>query len=158
MPELRIATPDDAALIAAQRRAMFADNDLATPERLDGLAAANEPWLRERLADGRYVGLLLEDGDVCVAGAGIFYADFPPHWLDPLPLRPYLLNFYTTPAARGKGYAKVLLQAAVDHCRAQGCRVVVLHASKFGRPVYEKFGFSGTNEMMLRLVEDAEVL
>ncbi len=158
MPTLRFATADDAERIAAQRRAMFADNEVATPERLDLLAAANVPWLRERLENGRYVGLLLEKDGVCVAGAGIFFADFPPHWLDPEPLRPYLLNFYTAPEARGKGYAKVLLQAAVTHCRQRGCSVVTLHASKFGRPIYEKFGFTGTNEMMLRLVEDAAVL
>ncbi len=155
MPKLRIATPEDAERIAAQRRAMFADNDVATPERIDALAAANVPWLRERLADGRYVGLLLEEDGVCVAGAGIFFADFPPHWLDPEPLRPYLLNFYTAPTARGKGYAKVLLQTAVNHCRERGCSVVTLHASKFGRPIYEKFGFEATNEMMLRLVDSA---
>jgi len=28
---------------------------------------------------------------------------------------------------------------------------VSLHASKFGRPIYEKNGFEGTNEMILRL-------
>ena len=158
MAEMRLATVADAELIAAQRRAMFADNDLATAERLDTLEAANVPWLRERLGDGRYVGLLLEEDGVCVAGAGIFYADFPPHWLDTEAVRPYLLNFYTAGAARGKGYAKQLLGAAVEHCRARGCRVVVLHASKFGRPIYEKFGFAGTNEMMLRLGEDDGVV
>jgi hypothetical protein len=29
--------------------------------------------------------------------------------------------------------------------------VVTLHASKFGRPVYERFGFNQHNEMVLRL-------
>jgi hypothetical protein len=27
--------------------------------------------------------------------------EFPPHWMDPEPLRAYLLNFYTIPEARG---------------------------------------------------------
>ena len=151
MPTLRLATTEDVPLITAQRRQMFDDNDAATPERLDELSEANDPWLRERIADGRYIGLLLEEDERCVAGAGIFYADFPPHFYDPKPIRPYLLNFYTAPQARGKGYAKVLLQAAIDHCRASGANAITLHASKFGKPIYEKFGFESTNEMRLLL-------
>ncbi len=155
MPDLRFATPHDAALITLHRHRMFADNDFATTERLHALDAAFEPWLRARLRDGRYVGFLLNEDGTCVAGAGIFYAEFPPHYLDLEPVRPYLLNFYTAPAARGKGYAGLLLQACVDHCRAQGCKVATLHASRFGRPVYERFGFAQSNELMLRLVEES---
>lgn len=151
MPLLRIATAADAALIAAQRHQMFADNDLAGEERLRAMDGRFEPWVRERLADGRYVGLLLEEGDVCVAAAGVFFADFPPHYLDVEPVRPYLLNFYTAPEARGRGYAKLLVAAAVEQCRRRGAEVITLHASKFGKPVYETFGFTQTNEMMLRL-------
>lgn len=151
MPQIRIATADDAARITAQRHSMFTDNDIASEATLDAMDRNFELWVRERLADGRYVGLLLEQDGQCLAAAGIFYADFPPHFLDPEPLRPYLLNFYTSPEARGQGYAKLLLQAAVDHCRARGAKAVSLHASKFGKPIYERFGFTQNNEMLLRL-------
>ena len=133
---------------------MFADNGFATAERLGEMEDVFAGWVRARIADGRYVGLLLEEGGSCVAAAGIFFAEFPPHYLDLEPVRPYLLNFYTAPEWRGKGLAKVLVKACVEHCRERGCKVVTLHASKFGRPVYEGFGFQQSNELMLRLVED----
>jgi ribosomal protein S18 acetylase RimI-like enzyme len=136
---------------------MFNDNHLATEARYAEMDLAFEPWVRERLADGRYVGLFLEDDSAAnthpptvLAACGIFYMDFPPHYLDPKPVRAYLLNFYTAPEARGRGLAKQLLQLAVDDCRARDVAVITLHASPFGRPIYEQFGFTQNNELILK--------
>jgi len=60
MPQIRIATADDAARITAQRHSMFTDNAIASEATLDAMDRNFELWVRERLADGRYVGLLLE--------------------------------------------------------------------------------------------------
>jgi GNAT superfamily N-acetyltransferase len=150
MLTLRRATPDDAPLITRQRHQMFADNDLATEARYAEMNLAFEPWVRERLSDGRYIGLFLEENETLLAACGIFFQDFPPHYLDPAPLRAYLLNFYTAPQARGRGLATQLLQHAVDECHARNIGVITLHASKFGKPIYEKFGFLRNNEMILK--------
>jgi GNAT superfamily N-acetyltransferase len=150
MPTLRRATPNDAPLITAQRHHMFADNDVASEASYNEMNLAFEPWVRERLADGRYIGLFLEEDTTILAACGIFFADFPPHFLDPNPIRAYLLNFYTAPEARGRGLATQLLQHAVNECHKANVRVITLHASKFGRPIYEKFGFTQNNEMILR--------
>jgi GNAT superfamily N-acetyltransferase len=150
MPNLRRATPADAALITEQRHLMFADNDLATEARYAEMDRNFLPWVTERLADGRYVGLFIEEASVVLGAAGIFFMDFPPHYLDPEPVRAYLLNFYTAPQARGRGFAKQLLAAAVAECHARGVKVITLHASKFGRPIYEKFGFVQHNELVLK--------
>jgi ribosomal protein S18 acetylase RimI-like enzyme len=163
MPTLRRATPDDAPLITAQRHQMFADNELATEAAYAEMDLTFEPWVRERLADGRYVGLFFEEAagaedpaatpnaaPTLLAACGIFFGDFPPHFLDPNPIRAYLLNFYTAPEARGRGLATQLLQHAVDECHQRNVRVITLHASKFGKPIYEKFGFTQNNEMILK--------
>ena len=157
MPTVRRATPDDALLITTHRHSMFTDNQFAAEDVLEAMDRNFEPWVRERLADGRYVGLLMEEDGAVLASAGIFFADFPPHFLDVTPGRPYLTNFYTAPQARGHGFAKTMLAACVDLCRGQGHAVVVLHASPFGRPIYEAFGFTPTNEMLLTLREPAAV-
>jgi GNAT superfamily N-acetyltransferase len=150
MPTLRRATVADAELITRQRHQMFADNDLATEAAYAAMDANFLPWITERLADGRYVGLFVEEDGEVLSAAGIFYMDFPPHFLDPAPVRAYLLNFYTAPEARGRGYAKQLLKACVDECHSRNVRVITLHASKFGKPIYEKFGFLHHNEYALR--------
>lgn len=151
MPSIRRAMPDDAALLAAHRHSMLSDIDFAAEARLSTMDAVFEPWVRDHLADGSYVGLLLEDDmGQTPASAGIFFYDFTPHWMDFEPLRAYLLNVYTAPEARGRGYANLLLTAAVEECRARNVAVVTLYPSKFGRSIYEKFGFKDSSEMMLR--------
>ncbi|HEY4357641.1 MAG TPA: GNAT family N-acetyltransferase [Acidobacteriaceae bacterium] len=150
MPTIRRAAEDDVDLIAQQRHRMFADNKFATEERLETMDATFAPWVRAHLAAGTYVGLLLEEDGEVLAGAGIYFMDWPPHYLDIEPVRAYLLNFYTAPQARGRGYANLLLKAAVEEAQSRGIAVTTLHASPFGRPIYEKFGFKESNEMMLR--------
>lgn len=147
--DLRLATEADAALIAGQRRAMFADAVLPVPATLDEMQKRFEPWVRERLADGSYRGWIAHRGDVPVGGAGLWVMDFPPHFLDVQPARGYLLNFYVSPDHRGMGLARRLLAACLDEGRRLGLRVITLHASKFGRPLYEQAGFRGNNEMIL---------
>ncbi len=133
MEAIRYGTADDVALITGQRRRMFADNSFGSDQALGEADAAFEPWVRERLSDGRYVGLLLEDGGEVVAGAGIFFADFPPHWMHSQAARAYVLNVYTSPGARvckapdGSGAGGVQAARGVDGgaaCFAAGAGAV----------------------------------
>ena len=80
--------------------------------------------------------------------------EFPPHWMHDEAVRAYLLNFYVGPAFRGHGLAYALLKTVVGETRRRGIKVVSLHASKFGKPLYERNGFELSNEMILR--NDAE--
>ena len=152
----RLATVVDAELIARHRRSMFVDAGQSEDAKLQTMVENFVAWVRPRLSDGSYVGWLVEveedgeDGRV-VAGAGMWLIDFPPHWMDAEPARAYLLNFYVDPAFRGRGLAYELLMTAVEDARRRGIKVVSLHASKFGKPLYERNGFEATNEMMLRL-------
>ena len=150
-PAIRLATPSDAALITAHRHRMFADNELAPEDVLARMDTAFEPWVRERLSDSRYVGLLLEEQGSVLAGAGVFFGDFPPHWRHTEPTRAYVLNVYTEPAARGRGLAHLLMQAVLDKCRERSITTVVLHASPQGLPIYKRLGFTRTDEMMITL-------
>jgi GNAT superfamily N-acetyltransferase len=151
MFETRLATVDDAELIAGQRRSMFVDAGQAPDVGLSLMVENFVAWVRPRLNDGSYVGWLVEEDGRVVAGAGMWLIDFPPHWMDAEPMRAYLLNFYVDPAFRGRGLASELLTTAVQDARRRKIKVVSLHASKFGKPLYERNGFEPTNEMILRL-------
>ena len=154
MFETRRATEADAELITEHRRRMFVEMGRPEDERMREMLKAFVPWVRERLRDGRYVGWLVEQGEHVAAGAGMYLMDFPPHFRDPQPLRAYLLNFYVAPEARGHGLAYGLLKTAVGEARQSGIRVVSLHASEAGRPLYARNGFEASNEMMLNLDGD----
>ncbi len=147
---MRLATPTDAEALGRQRVLMFADAGLADIGQMGPMLARFIPWVRAKLEDGSYVGWLTEEDGELIAGAGLWVMEWPPHFLDDEPRRAYLLNFYVAPGMRHRGLARQLLATAVAEAKARGIKVVTLHASKFGKPLYERNGFAMSNEMMLR--------
>jgi len=150
MAETRRATAADAEAIAEQRRQMFADAGLADKAAMGQMVANFVPWVRLKIEDGSYAGWLTEEDGRLVAGAGLWVMEWPPHYLDAEARRAYLLNFYVAPEMRGRGLARALLALALGEAKVRGIKVVTLHASKFGKPIYEQNGFEMSNEMMLR--------
>lgn len=144
-----MATVADAEQIAAHRRAMFVEMGQVDNGEMQAMVEAFILWVRQKLADERYLGWLVMSDEEVVGGGGMLLLDFAPHWRDPKPLRAYLLNFYVSPKARGQGLAKRLLHTAVEEARHREIGVVALHASSAGRPIYEAAGFEASNEMML---------
>jgi GNAT superfamily N-acetyltransferase len=149
----RLATTSDALTIAGQRRKMFADSGQSDDAHMQTMAANFVPWVEQRLANGTYLGWLVENDGQIIAGSGLWLIDFPPHFMDAEPVRAYLLNFYVDAAFRGHGLAYTLLNTAIAEAKSRGIKVVSLHASKFGKPLYERNGFTQTNEMILRIVD-----
>ena len=151
MATIRRATTGESFLIAQQRVRMFQDNQLVCVDTWDELARLSQLWLAEKIQSGEYVGLLLEvDNGAVIGGAGVWFMEWPPHFLHLEPERAYLLNFYVAPEARGHGLAKQLVRAAEDVCRERGVRVATLHASTMGKPVYASLEWKEGNEMMKR--------
>ena len=157
MFETRSATTDDAALITAHRRAMFASmrapNSAAGPNPqdsvLDQMSRTFEPWVRDLIAAGKYIGWIAEDSGRMAGSAGLLILDWPPHPLDPASgKRAYLLNIFVEPEFRKRGLAHSLIERGLAEARQRHIRVVTLHSSDAGRRVYEKFGFHPTGEML----------
>lgn len=60
-----------------------------------------------------------------------------------------LAGIYVVPAFRRKGIARELTLRAIAWCKARSCKVIKLHASDAGRPLYESLGFNPGSEMLL---------
>jgi ribosomal protein S18 acetylase RimI-like enzyme len=145
----RRATRDDAEVITRHPKAMFADMRDASDSVLEEMARHFEPWVRRMLADDKYVGWITSDGGHAIASAGLLILDWAPHFLDPAGAqRGYILNVFVEPEYRRRGLAQALMSECMDEARRRGIRVVALHASKKGQPVYEKLGFTAGNEML----------
>jgi GNAT superfamily N-acetyltransferase len=149
--KLRLAVAADLAVILHHRRAMFREMGYHNEAELDAMEATSGPFIAAGLADGSYRGWLIEDAAGVVAGGGMVIAAFPSHPLDPQPRRVWILNMYTEPERRGQGLARAIMEAMIGWCREQGLAMVALHASDAGRPLYERLGFTPTNEMRLKL-------
>ena len=148
MYQIRPATPADAAIITHHRRRMFVDAGRQDNRVLDVMAENFQPWVEARLADGRYLGWLMTETGKVIAGAGLIILDWPPHPLDPRQeKRGYLLNVYVEPEHRRKKLASQLIDQALSEARKQKIRVVALHSTDAGKPLYESNGFRRTNEM-----------
>ena len=121
----------------------------------DTLVEAARAYFTQPIADGRYVGWVAELDDPSreiVAGAGLQLRELLPR---PDGARERLvrgpqglvLNVYTERAWRRGGVADALMRELLQWCRANGIESVVLHASDEGRALYERLGFTPTNEM-----------
>jgi GNAT superfamily N-acetyltransferase len=149
MPTTRSVTLADAALITAHRRAMFASMPNPQAAILDAMSRAFEPWVKQRISEGKYLGWVVEDGSRVAGSAGLLIVDWPPHPFHPEgSRRAYLLNVFVEPEFRKRGLAHSLIERCLAEARQRGIRVVTLHSSDAGRPLYEKLGFHPTSEMM----------
>ncbi len=151
---VRQATADDAALIARHRAAMFLEMHDLEASRVGDLEARSTRYLEVALTSGEYLGWLASPvgapGSI-VSGAGVQVRRTLPHPREPDGTphgkQAIVLNVYTEPAWRGRGVAELLMQRVIQWAGDAGMHTLVLHASTAGRPLYERLGFSATNEM-----------
>lgn len=61
----------------------------------------------------------------------------------------YIFGVHVDTEYRGRGIATTLTKRAIDFLKARNPWTIRLHASRFGRPIYEKLGFAPTNEMQV---------
>lgn len=147
--QVRRATVGDASTIAEHRASMFLDMGRISKEEHSVLKSASRAYLLKAISEQEYLAWLAEsDEQVVVAGGGMILRQLMP--------RPghleggqeaQILNVYTDPAHRRLGLARIVMSAMMDYCKEQGISRITLHASEFGRPLYEKLGFKQTNEM-----------
>jgi GNAT superfamily N-acetyltransferase len=150
----RVATTDDLEIAVRHRSAMFADMGHRRNAEFEAMTQLSAPWFCNHIADGSYIGYLIETADAdrrVVAGGGVLFLDWPPTYRDPQSLRGYILNIFVEPEHRRRGLARVVTNACLEACRARAIRTVSLHAASAAKPLYEQMGFAPTNEMRLDL-------
>jgi GNAT superfamily N-acetyltransferase len=148
---IREATVADLATIMRHRRAMFSDLGFCDEAALDAMEATSAPFIKAGLKKGSYQTWLAEAKGIVVAGGGLVIVGHPSAPNDTNPRRAWILNMYTEPEYRYRGFAKAIVETIVGWCRSLGFPSVSLHASDAGRHLYEILGFVPTNEMRLLL-------
>ncbi|HKU22809.1 MAG TPA: GNAT family N-acetyltransferase [Terriglobales bacterium] len=149
---IREAGPADLEVIVHHRRAMFEDMGYKDAAALEAMDRSCRPFFKQALAEGTYRSWLAQNTAAeVVAGGGILILPWPGHPRDTQTRRPMIVNVYTEPAWRRCGLARRLMVAMLDWLRQEGYGTVSLHASDYGRSLYESLGFQATNEMRLQL-------
>jgi GNAT superfamily N-acetyltransferase len=154
MEEIRVrpATWHDLPHILHHRRAMFSEMGSKDEQALDAMLHSAEQYLRDALPNGTYRAWMAETaaGEV-VGGGGIAIVPWPGSPDFPAPRRGWILGIYTEHGFRRRGVARRIMEAILEWCRGEGFGYVSLHASQYGRPLYESMGFQQTNEMRVYL-------
>ena len=156
MTTTRPVRPDDLELICRHREAMFRESNAPgrSDDMLRTMTASFRSWLAPRLRDGSYFGSIVEEGGKAIAGIGLMLIDWPPHPSHPAEdKRGYVLNVYVEPAHRGRGLAKMLMREAEAEFARRGVSFAILHATRMGRPLYEKIGWAQTAEMSKQMLK-----
>lgn len=148
---IRRATLADAACLVAFRRSMFESMGVHDVARLAAMESAVSAYLVDALPKGDYLGWVAEVRGRVVGGGGLVIQHMPPGPRNLDGRQGYILNVYTAPEWRENGIATAIVQTMLDYLRELGVPVATLHATEAGRPIYERLGFSATNEMRLVL-------
>lgn len=149
--KFRLATIDDADIIARHRAAMFLDMRYVEEQQAQTIESHSLPMLREMLAAGEYRGWLIEFEGQIIAGGGMILRRMLPRLESYVGGREaYILNMFTERAHRRKNLARQLMQTMLAWCEENNIGRVSLHASDEGRSLYESLNFIPTNEMRLK--------
>ena len=147
---IRQATVQDAAVIARQRRWMFADGNDYSEADLTKMEGLYEGWVARKLAAGDYWGWLAETetGEV-IAGVGLWLREWPPILYNYTGKQGFVENVFTLPDYRRRGIARQLMKAMLTWVNtSQIVYEIELHPTQLARPLYESLGFEGHTGLM----------
>jgi GNAT superfamily N-acetyltransferase len=102
-------------------------------------------YFNHHIKDESFIAWLCLNENKIVGTSGISFYEVPPSYNNHNGKVGYIMNMYTLKAFRRKGIATVLFEKMLE----EGCRrnvgKFVLHATKNGQALYEKYGFVSSN-------------
>lgn len=151
---LRIATREDAPLLAHHRSLMFAEMRRLQgrefpPDVQEAMEAVYLGHLQRYLADGTATAWIIEDGEIPAASGVIYRQPWTVYPNNLSGMVASLHSMYTEPQYRQRGLARRVVQAAIDCCRSEGIGHIMLGASDAGKPLYESIGFQPSPRTMV---------
>lgn len=150
MYTIRTASASDIAHVVHHRESMF--RDMGTTCDYAAMAAACTRWYAEAIPAGTYRGWMAEaDGVGVVGGGGLIVMPWSPGPTKLDPRAAFVFNMYVEPGHRGRGLARLLLEAMHTWCRAEGIERLALNATEAGARVYRALGYRETPQPMMRL-------
>lgn len=99
-----------------------------------------------RIADSNDI---FNDDNVVIGCATICYINVMPTFSHPTGKRAHLMNVYTNQAYRRQGIAMQMMRILIDEAKEKGVTEISLDATKEGRTLYKKLGFTDSDECMV---------
>jgi GNAT superfamily N-acetyltransferase len=109
--------------------------------------------MKRELTDGSCKAWVIEDGNKIVASGAVSIVSFVPTPKDLFFKVAYLHSMYTEKAYRNRQCAQRIIKIALQYCKNNGLKRIILNASDAGRPKYEKLGFQTSPDTMRLLLK-----
>jgi ribosomal protein S18 acetylase RimI-like enzyme len=150
---LREANPQEDPLIAQHFSQLWRDIGVSPQSIQPDWLDISLQFIDRARQELFYKAFVAEVGSLVVGSASCqLFAGLYPHVLaEEYRKYGYIWGVYVEPDYRGKGIGQKLTRIAVEHLKSLGCTRVILHASPLGKPVYNRLGFTESNEMRLDL-------
>ena len=147
MIQYRIATNEDIDLLMQSRLDMLRIvNDLPDNYVYD------EDFVRQSrkyFLEGDQTTVLAMDEEKVIGCASMCYIEIMPTFSHPTGKRAHLMNVYTDPQYQRRGIAYTMTNMLIDRAWEAGATEISLDATAAGRPLYEKCGFTASEECMV---------
>lgn len=147
MIQYRIATNEDIDLLMQSRLDMLRIvNDLPDNYVYD------EDFVRQSrkyFLEGDQTTVLAMDEEKVIGCASMCYIEIMPTFSHPTGKRAHLMNVYTDPQYQRQGIAYTMTNMLIDRAWEAGATEISLDATAAGRPLYEKCGFTASEECMV---------
>jgi len=142
----RLACIDDIPVLVELRKRLLIEEGASPPTSdIDGRFAEG---FAAAIADGSFVGWVVEAGGGIVATGGACFYSLLPSFANPSGKVAYIANMYVKPEYRRKGLATELLGMALEEARRRGCEIARLHSSEHAKSIYVKAGFTDSGGYM----------
>lgn len=101
-----------------------------------------ENYFRNELSANRFFAFILESDKQAVSFGAVVIKSIPGDFSSSTYLEGDILNMYTIPEARKKGFAGIVLDAILKESKNRGISKLSLHTTKDGEHLYRNSGFS----------------
>lgn len=122
--------------------------ELNSPQEEQLLATSTRGYLQKALLNNEFISYMAETNGIPVSISGMVIFKRPPYLENLQGIEAYILNMYTVPEYRGKGFAKKLLENCIDESKKSGVKRIWLHASEDGEHLYKRMGFTNKDSEM----------
>ncbi|MFD0412243.1 GNAT family N-acetyltransferase [Streptomyces sp. NPDC127108] len=145
---VRPACPADARRLAELRWMFKQEDHDGQPPAADRRLEEADRWIRDRLADGRWLAWVAETGgEICGHVFLCLVERFPDPYGDSAPVG-YVTNFYVMPSQRNRGAGSALLDALKQHCRGARFDTLIVWPSDRSSPLWRRSGFETPQELL----------
>jgi GNAT superfamily N-acetyltransferase len=109
-------------------------------------------YFQNSIREQRFFALQAEIEEIVVSYGAMILKKIPGDFNQSSYLEGEILNMYTPPEYRRKGYSSLILENLLKEAGKMGVSKVSLHCSRAGEPLYRKFGFSDPQYPYLELI------